>query len=118
MLVEAIIFSLSLMFTVFYLIPNIVSWAFRFNENILLRKMKREFKKGLAKGSYYPYGKACCTRCDFKFSGGEFSTTLDPASAHPFANWETISWNVNDTDNINTHWVGKKMHSWLQRKLG
>jgi hypothetical protein len=110
---ESVLFASTLMFITFWLIPKSLSWIFRFKENILIIKMKNEIRAGNGSANYYPSGPACHTRCDFNLSLGSFSTTLDPVSSS-FGVHRTVEWDIKNSNGLNTEWIGKKMHRWMQ----
>jgi len=114
LLIKIVTLSALIMFVLFWLIPNVLSWTFRYKENKLLRKIKREIKEG-AMVKYYEYGLPCHTRCDFVLSFGSFSTTLDP-TVYPFGVIKVIDWYVFNSEGINKEWVGKSVHCWAQNR--
>lgn len=111
---ESVLFSSITMFVTLWVIPNSISWIFRFKENLFLMKIKNEIRSGTGEVNYYLSGFACHTRCDFLLSIGSFSTTLDPVSS-PFGVHNTVEWNIENYDCLNKEWIGKKMHRYVQR---
>jgi len=94
--------------------PRLLSWVFYFKENELIEKIKEEIASGNAVARYYRSGwHACCTRCDFSFSGGSFSTTLDPTVGVTGVS-ETILWKVGGSDGLSNSLIGRRLHDWTQ----
>ena len=81
----------------------------------LMRQLKKELSEGSAEACYYSTNKySLNTTCDFKFSGGTFSTELNPT--YLFGGYSTKSWNVIGYRGADRCQVSKHMHVWLQRQ--
>ena len=78
-----------------------------------LKKIKSEFRQGIAVVKYYEYGLPCHTRCDFEYSSGEFSTTLDPTES-PWGEFKLVSGKVVAMNQSDKKWFIKKAHHWAQ----
>ena len=107
--------AFGLFMTVYYL-GELLGFIFRPNAHREFKKLKTEYKKGHARALYYPYGSACHTRCDFNYSSGGFSTTLDPVSS-PFGVYDCIEFNIPKLSEKDKKWLVKKAHNWAQKHI-